>query len=69
MRPIEYDELFHALVRAIGTITYGKERWFDNNDGTWYDRNECDNVPLGTVVDRLIREVSWLEEQYENAVD
>ena len=32
----------HDIFLHVGSITYGKERWFDQGDGTWYDRRHCD---------------------------
>ena len=34
----EWKEHFISLVRSIGVATYGKERWFLQGDGMWYDR-------------------------------
>ena len=35
---IDWQKEFEDLVRYIGTITYGKERWFYQENDVWYDR-------------------------------
>lgn len=56
-------EAFADIVRFIGTLTYGKERWFKNN-GCWYDRKKCDYIQNETLVERIIEtlneEIKWL---------
>lgn len=55
----------HDIFLHVGSITYGKERWFDQGDGTWYDRRHCDYVPLDEAVERLIETVREIEEDME----
>ena len=45
-------EALSDIVKVIGTLTYGKERWFENN-GCWYDRKECDYIQNETLVERI----------------
>lgn len=34
-----YEEMFNDLIRGIGVITFGKERWIQQVDSfVWYDR-------------------------------
>lgn len=64
MRLIDADSVIalHDIFLHVGSITYGKERWFDQGDGTWYDRKYCDCVPLDEAVERLIETVREIEE-------
>lgn len=61
---MNWKEEFESLVRTIGSITYGKERWFleDDSLGIWYDREECDYIDIWELHDRIAREVRWLDE-------
>lgn len=56
----------HDIFLHVGSITYGKERWFDQGDGTWYDRRHCDYVPLDEAAERLIETVREIEEDMEH---
>lgn len=59
---MNWKEEFESLVRTIGSITYGKERWFLQDDGTWYDRQECDYIDISELHYRIAYEVRWLDE-------
>ena len=45
-------EAFADIVMIIGSLTYGKERWFKNNGG-WYDRKEGDYIQNEELVKRI----------------
>ena len=45
-------EAFADIVKIIGSLTYGKERWFKNN-GCWYDRSKCDYIQNEELVKRI----------------
>lgn len=49
-------EVLQELVRFIGTMTYGKERWFKQN-GCWYDRMYGDYVQNEGLLDRMCLEI------------
>lgn len=59
---MNWKEEFESLVRTIGSITYGKERWFLQDDGKWYDRKECDYIDISELQYRIAYEVRWLDE-------
>lgn len=46
-------EALADIVMIIGSLTYGKERWFKNN-GCWYDRSKGDYIPNEELVKRII---------------
>lgn len=52
MEAMTEREALSDIVKVIGTLTYGKERWFENN-GCWYDRKECDCIQNETLVERI----------------
>lgn len=43
---MNWQEEFESLIRTIGSITYGKERWFYQNNGIWYDRKYGDYIGM-----------------------
>ena len=45
-------EVMADLVRFVGVITYGKERWFKQN-GCWYDRLFGDYIQNETLLERI----------------
>ena len=47
-------EVLQELVRFIGVITYGKERWFKQN-GSWYDRLHGDYIQNESLLDRICK--------------
>lgn len=46
------SEALADIVMIIGSLTYGKERWFKNN-GCWYDRSEGDYIQNEELVKRI----------------
>ena len=46
-------EVLERIVRYIGSVTYGKERWFKQN-GSWYDRKHCDYIQNEKLLERII---------------
>ena len=46
------SEALADIVMIIGSLTYGKERWFKNND-CWYDRSEGDYIQNEELVQRI----------------
>ena len=59
---MNWKEEFESLVRTIGSITYGKERWFLQDDGTWYDRKDGTYISIDELHKRIYEEVNWLDE-------
>lgn len=45
-------EVMAELVRFVGVITYGKERWFKQN-GCWYDRLFGDYIQNEILLERI----------------
>lgn len=45
-------EALADIVMIIGSLTYGKERWFKNN-GSWYDRSKGDYIQNEELVKRI----------------
>lgn len=45
-------EALADIVMIIGSLTYGKERWFKDN-GCWYDRSKGDYIQNEELVQRI----------------
>ena len=50
---MNWQEEFESLIRTIGSITYGKERWFYQDNGIWYDRKDGDYIDMQLLNDRI----------------
>ena len=50
------------MIKQIGSITYGKERFFEQDRGIWYDRKHGDYITLEKVIERLVEAVKESEE-------
>lgn len=46
------------FISAMGALLYGKQRFFRQDNATWYDRQECDYVSTATVLDRIYHNCS-----------
>lgn len=46
-------EVLEELVRYIGVLTYGKERWFKRN-GVWYDRKHGEYIQNEDLLYRIV---------------
>ena len=55
-------EALDYIITYVGTATFGKGRWFRQEDGTYYDRLFEDYVDLEEVAKRLVHTV-WEREQ------
>lgn len=44
------------FIMCMGVILYGKERFFRQDDGNWYDRDYCDYVSTAKVLERIYRQ-------------
>ena len=52
-------EAFESIIRTIGVMDYGKERWFASNGG-WYDRYDgrwIDNDELESRVQKALHDL------------
>lgn len=52
-------EAFESIIRTIGVMDYGKERWFASNGG-WYDRYDgrwIDNEELESRVQKVLHDL------------
>lgn len=49
-------EVMADLVRFVGVLTYGKERWFKQN-GCWYDRLYGDYIQNESLLERIIKAI------------
>lgn len=57
------SEALEDIIKYIGSATFGKERWFKQKDGTYYDRLFEDYVDLEEVAKRLVNTVWEREEE------
>lgn len=55
-------EVMADLVRFVGVLTYGKERWFKQN-GCWYDRLYGDYIQNEVLLERIRKAIE--DEVYE----
>lgn len=62
---INWQEEFESLVRSIGSITYGKERWFYQGNNVWYDREDGEYIDTFTLQRRVTHEILLLEGETE----
>lgn len=52
-KKVNYEYEYKSLVQSIGSATYGKERWFLQDNGKWYDRKECDYITIDVLEQRI----------------
>ena len=50
------------LITAVGVSDIGKERWFEQKNGRWYDRREGDYIDFNTMIERVESTIIELEE-------
>lgn len=60
---VNWEEDFRNLVQVIGSITYGKERWFYDDNGQWYDRATCSYITHDILIHRVLEAVRDAEEE------
>ena len=58
---INWKAEYQNLVRIIGSATFGKERWFYQENGTWYDRKYGDYIGFLTLETRIYDELGETE--------
>lgn len=49
-----WEQNLRTLLTHIGVCDIGKERWFDQDDGLWYDRKEHDYITFREVMNRAM---------------
>ena len=49
-------EVMADLVRFVGVLTYGKERWFKQN-GCWRDRLYGDHIQNEVLLERIVKAI------------
>ena len=59
---INWEEEYKSLVRTIGSVTYGKERWFHVGNGLWLDRKEDDWIDFLTLEERVMSEIEDVDD-------
>ena len=57
-----WEQNLRTLLTHIGVCDIGKERWFDQDDGLWYDRKEHDHITFREVIDRAMNFIDELGE-------
>lgn len=62
---INWQEEFESLIRSIGSITYGKERWFYQDNNVWYDREDGKYIDTFALQKRVTHEILLLEGETE----
>lgn len=60
---VNWEESVRILVSYIGAITYGKERWFYEDNGQWYDRATGSYITHDILIRRVIEAVRDAEEE------
>ena len=61
-KPTDWKEQYIGLIQSIGSATYGKERWFIQDNEMWYDRKEADYIDINEMEKRVR---SAILEEYE----
>lgn len=59
---IDWKEEYISLVRSIGSATFGKERWFLQDNGLWHDRMDGKEISIDELHNRIYKEVKCLDE-------
>lgn len=49
LTPEETDEMV-ALFVSLTAAEYGKQRFFQQENGTWYDRDKCDYITTAAMI-------------------
>lgn len=62
---VDWEMEFENMVRYIGTITYGKERWFKETEKSgrvkWYDRRSGDYLTTDQLQNEIYETVKELD--------
>lgn len=62
-----WRDMFEELICSIGVATYGKERWFTDDDGnTWYDRYTGRYFETTELIGEVTKAIN---EEIENETD
>ena len=49
LTPEETDEMVSLFI-SLTAAEYGKQRFFQHEDGTWYDRYKCDYITTAAMI-------------------
>lgn len=44
------------FISCMGVALYGKERFFRQDNGLWYDRRVCDYVCTAEILERIYKQ-------------
>ena len=50
------------FLKSISSRMYGKERFFKQTNGTWYDRYRADYISLEEMMDRIYQQIVELDD-------
>lgn len=50
------------FLKSISSRMYGKERFFRQTNGTWYDREQADYISLEEMMDRIYQQIVELDD-------
>lgn len=53
-----WKEHYISLIRTIGSATYGKERWFLQENGLWYDRERGEELTIDELEKTIFEEIN-----------
>jgi hypothetical protein len=59
------SETLYNFIKVLGSITYGKERFFRQDNGMWYDRKHAGYITLDDVIRRIVDAVREIDEGYD----
>lgn len=54
------DKEYENLIKIIGSATYGKERWFLQDNDIWYDRKDGAYITQKEMEERIYKELDEL---------
>lgn len=63
MRDENWKKEFESIVRTIGSFTYGKERWFLQDNGLWYDRMDGNEIDIDELDRRITSVLKRIDEE------
>lgn len=55
---LDWKSEYVSIVRTIGSATFGKERWFYQENGLWHDRKDGDYIDFVELDNRIYKELS-----------
>ena len=58
----EFLEALEDIVRTVGVVSIGKERWFINPDGSWHDRVTGEVLTIQEMTEVVCSEIMSLDD-------